>query len=378
MSDMKRIASFDVNHDVLNPGMYISRVDGDVVTYDIRFIKPNTPPYISVEAAHTIEHIFATYARNSRFADSVVYFGPMGCMTGFYLLLRDSVSYEDAILLVREALQFVADFGGDSCDASLIPGVSRIECGNYLSHNLTQARALASDMVKVLAGWNVGMLKYRGLTLIQGAMFVEIEKFLEKRDFKEVCINDFKFYVSDDLVISLTGIGMTNATIATVIAINEFHPTCIINQGTAGGHTEYLHVGDFVVADKSVNININFGSDDDSIPLDNQFKYFDADASLVKKMAEGAAKPDNTGLFTGTIGSGDVFNKDAETINKINAMYGELAEDMETAAVFEVCKHFNVPCAGIRVISNNELTKEAYVRETAHKLQHYVYQCVVD
>ena len=81
MNELKRIASFDVNHDVLEPGMYISRIDGDIVTYDLRFIKPNTPPFMSVDAAHTIEHIFATFVRNSKFASSVVYFGPMGCMT---------------------------------------------------------------------------------------------------------------------------------------------------------------------------------------------------------------------------------------------------------------------------------------------------------
>ena len=86
---MERIASFSVNHDRLHKGMYISRVDGDVVTYDIRMKKPNGGDYLGNGELHTFEHLFATYARNSAYRDSVIYVGPMGCRTGFYLLLRE-------------------------------------------------------------------------------------------------------------------------------------------------------------------------------------------------------------------------------------------------------------------------------------------------
>lgn len=79
---MKRIASFEVDHTCLLPGMYLSRQDGNVVTYDLRFIRPNTPPFLPSAVMHTIEHIFATYVRNSRFGENIVYFGPMGCRTG--------------------------------------------------------------------------------------------------------------------------------------------------------------------------------------------------------------------------------------------------------------------------------------------------------
>ncbi|HBB71587.1 MAG TPA: S-ribosylhomocysteine lyase, partial [Ruminococcus sp.] len=98
---MKTIASFTVDHDKLEKGMYISRIDGDAVTYDIRMKKPNGGDYLSNGALHTFEHLFATYARNSSFSDSVIYVGPMGCRTGFYLILRDSVSKEQAIGLVQ-------------------------------------------------------------------------------------------------------------------------------------------------------------------------------------------------------------------------------------------------------------------------------------
>ena len=87
---MKRIASFEVDHDILTKGMYLSRKDGDVVTYDIRMKVPNAGDYLSDGAMHTFEHLFATYARNSAYSDQVVYVGPMGCRTGFYFLVRDA------------------------------------------------------------------------------------------------------------------------------------------------------------------------------------------------------------------------------------------------------------------------------------------------
>lgn len=152
---MKTIASFTVNHDILEKGMYLSRIDGDVVTYDIRMKKPNGGDYLTNGALHTFEHLFATYARNSRFSDSVIYVGPMGCRTGFYFLLRDSVSQEDAIALVQESFAFLRDFEGE------IPGSKRWECGNYQEHDLPGAKAVAADMLQILAGWRPEQLKYR-------------------------------------------------------------------------------------------------------------------------------------------------------------------------------------------------------------------------
>ena len=151
---MKQIASFTVDHDKLEKGMYVSRIDGDVVTYDIRMKKPNGGDYLSNGALHTFEHLFATYARNSRLTDQVVYVGPMGCRTGFYLLLRDSVSRPEALALVQESFQFIRDFEGE------IPGSKRWECGNYLEHDLPGARAVAADMGEVLKNWNGERMNY--------------------------------------------------------------------------------------------------------------------------------------------------------------------------------------------------------------------------
>lgn len=152
---MKKIASFTVDHDKLEKGMYISRIDGDAVTYDIRMKKPNGGDYLSNGALHTFEHLFATYARNSSFSDNVIYVGPMGCRTGFYLILRDSVSHKEAIDLVKESFRFVAEFSGK------IPGSEKKECGNYLEHDLAGANEVAGDMLKVLENYTVNDLNYK-------------------------------------------------------------------------------------------------------------------------------------------------------------------------------------------------------------------------
>lgn len=150
---MERIKSFEVDHTKIDKGMYISRVDADIVTYDIRMVKPNTPPYLDHDGLHTFEHLFATYARNSQVGDRVVYVGPMGCRTGFYLLTR-GLSHEDAICLVQDSFQFIAEFTGD------IPGATAVECGNYLDHDLAKAKNYAKDMLQVLKGYTPEDLAY--------------------------------------------------------------------------------------------------------------------------------------------------------------------------------------------------------------------------
>ena len=100
---MKKIASFTVNHDTLEKGVYISRIDGDAVTYDIRMKKPNNGSFITPKSLHTIEHLLATFVRNSEFSESIIYAGPMGCRSGFYLIVRDNVSKADVLTLIKNA-----------------------------------------------------------------------------------------------------------------------------------------------------------------------------------------------------------------------------------------------------------------------------------
>ena len=151
---MKKIASFTVNHDTLEKGMYISRIDGDIVTYDIRMKKPNNNDFLENAAMHTFEHLFATYARNTELASNVIYIGPMGCRTGFYFLVRDSITHEQSLKLLQDCFDFVKNFDGE------IPGTKKKECGNYLEHNLQGAKDIATDMCEVLKNWTVEKMTY--------------------------------------------------------------------------------------------------------------------------------------------------------------------------------------------------------------------------
>lgn len=151
---MEKIASFRIDHTILPKGMYISRVDGDIITYDIRTRRPNKEEVMENAAIHTLEHLFATYVRNTKYADDVIYFGPMGCRTGFYFLLRNNVGHRDAIALVKEALKFASEFEGE------IPGSSEKECGNYRDHSLEGAKKEAAAMCEVLENWKSADLYY--------------------------------------------------------------------------------------------------------------------------------------------------------------------------------------------------------------------------
>lgn len=151
---MDKIASFTIDHDVLDKGMYVSRIDGDITTYDLRFIKPNTPPFLGQKTLHTIEHLMATYARNGEYAANVVYFGPMGCRTGFYLIVRD-LAGKESIRLVLDAIEkSIAHTGA-------VPGAEKAECGNYLEHDLEGAREALRDYYNVVKEWTIFKLQYK-------------------------------------------------------------------------------------------------------------------------------------------------------------------------------------------------------------------------
>ena len=151
---MKRIESFCVNHDKLTPGMYLSRIDGDAVTYDVRMVTPNAGVYLENDGIHTFEHLFATYVRNTADSDNILYVGPMGCRTGFYFLVRDGMSREQALSLMRETLRFIAGFEGE------IPGTRPEECGNYREHDLAGAKREAEAMLPVLERWTPAQMEY--------------------------------------------------------------------------------------------------------------------------------------------------------------------------------------------------------------------------
>ena len=150
---MEKIASFTVDHTKLMRGMYISRIDGDVVTYDIRTRRPNVEEVMENGAIHTLEHLFATFVRNSEFKENIIYFGPMGCRTGFYFLTT-GMTHAEALKLTQDALAFIETFDGE------VPGVSAVECGNYRDHDLEGAKKEAADQKEVLKNWTTADMIY--------------------------------------------------------------------------------------------------------------------------------------------------------------------------------------------------------------------------
>ena len=146
---MEKIASFTIDHLRLRPGLYVSRKDRlgaeTVTTFDLRITAPNIEPVMNTAEVHAMEHLGATYLRNDPvWKDRVVYFGPMGCRTGFYLLLAGDLASEDVLPLVADTFRFIRDFSGE------IPGASAKDCGNYLDMNLPMAQFYARRYVSVL------------------------------------------------------------------------------------------------------------------------------------------------------------------------------------------------------------------------------------
>lgn len=157
---MEKIASFTVNHLELLDGVYVSRVDRDedtgctVTTFDLRLTKPNREPVMNTAECHTLEHLGATYLRNSKWSNKVVYFGPMGCRTGFYLVMFGEMTSEDVLPLVIELFEFCRDYQGE------VPGAKASDCGNYLDQNLPMANLLAKRYLDTLYNMDDAHMTY--------------------------------------------------------------------------------------------------------------------------------------------------------------------------------------------------------------------------
>ena len=156
---MEKIASFTVDHIKLRPGVYVSRIDRigaeTVTTFDLRLTAPNLEPVMNTAEVHTIEHLAATFLRNHpQWKDRVIYFGPMGCRTGFYLILAGALTSKDVLPLVKECFAFIADFAGD------VPGASAKDCGNYLDMNLPMANYWGKRYLGMLENITPDRLSY--------------------------------------------------------------------------------------------------------------------------------------------------------------------------------------------------------------------------
>lgn len=152
---MERIASFTVDHTRLLPGLYLSRRDGDIVTLDLRFKRPNTGDLLSNSEMHSTEHLIATLLRNSPQKEAVIYFGPMGCQTGFYFLFDSRLlTLEGAVELLKTVFAQAADYQGE------MPGKSAMECGNYVNLDVDTGKAVCRFYADLIRDWTVEKLSY--------------------------------------------------------------------------------------------------------------------------------------------------------------------------------------------------------------------------
>lgn len=142
----QKIESFKIDHNKLNPGIYVSRTDGDIVTYDLRTRKPNMGDYMDNATMHSVEHMIATYIRSSSIGQDIIYFGPMGCQTGFYLLVRNG-NNDEVLSVLKETLGKVISHDGE------VFGASQIECGNYKNLGIILAKEECRKYLEVLEGY---------------------------------------------------------------------------------------------------------------------------------------------------------------------------------------------------------------------------------
>ena len=153
--EIKKIASFEVDHRYITPGIYISRKDGDITTYDMRTRRPNCGDYMDNITMQSLEHMFATFVRSSEIADDIIYFGPMGCQTGFYLLVRNADD-KKVLEVIESTLEKIINHAGD------VFGASEIECGNYKNLDINSAKTEANLYLDVLKNYGEIDFMYKG------------------------------------------------------------------------------------------------------------------------------------------------------------------------------------------------------------------------
>ena len=219
--------------------------------------------------------------------------------------------------------------------------------------------------------------------LIQGAMDIEVEYFIHNLERKEKhTIAGYEFYTgyihASKVIISKTLVGVVNATTATTIAILTFHPDIVINQGIAGAHKSNIHIGDIIIGEKCCNINAFSMPTKEEGHSSNPFEWEpnkrgeeiqNGNETLINIFKDFFESNYENTIYTGTLGSGDVFNREYDRIMWLQNQFHHLSEDMESIGTYCVCNQFEVPCIGIRIISNNELVNEILDKEQAIQLQ---------
>ena len=224
--------------------------------------------------------------------------------------------------------------------------------------------------------------------IIQGAMYLEIEYLIENMfNFEKIVIGSYEFYKGTinkyPVIIAETKVGTVNAAASTAIAILEFEPLLIVNQGIAGSHSSDIHINDVIIGEKVININafdIPFrkkfeGSNPFEWKIPDWLSNLNLEDDILLEFAKNIEYKEGK-VYCGLIGSGDVWNKEVDRISWIHENYDTLCEDMESIATYTVCNNFNIPCIGIRIISNNEISRERYDRSTSITIQKFIIELV--
>lgn len=224
---------------------------------------------------------------------------------------------------------------------------------------------------------------------IQGAMDIEVDYLLKKmKKVSKEKYMDFPFYEGilegHPVVLCKTGMGILNGTLATVAGIEKYQPDLVLNQGTAGGHMDFVHRGDLLLVQNAVYLNglrmplkgIGEGSNSLEWTFDEDIEPIASDERLMNQILETTSMvpyEDGT-VFVGTIGSGDIYSRETDRIEWIRNQKNNLAEDMETYGVFATCEKYNIPAVGLRIISNHEIYREPFEEKQATNLQKYLVQ----
>jgi len=364
---MDDIASFTIDHELLEPGVYVSRIDQDpntgcfATTFDIRLIAPNREDVLDTAAVHAIEHLGATFLRNNpEWKDRTIYFGPMGCRTGFYLVVFGRIQSREIIPAVQGLCDFIMNFEGK------IPGASPKECGNWSDSDLNLAKkAVARFIENTLSNIDDEHMFYPGEephaiespTGIMAAMDAELDMLAAQIDdpiFTRMSGVEFIEGTIEDkpIVLAKCGVGKVNAALTTQIMIDHFGIENIINTGVAGAVDEDLEPGDIVIADDAAHHDMNakvLGYNQGEIPMANS-SVFKTDPDISEALFEAADISGASEVVTGHIVSGDIFVSDFETKEFIAENFNAKCCDMESAAVAQVCVANNMPFGIIRTI----------------------------
>ena len=347
---MDKIPSFKVNHILLQEGIYVSRVDRvggeDIVTYDIRVYAPSTAPQNIADGAgfHTIEHIGATYFRGNRckFHKDVIYFGPMGCLTGFYLILKGNHPIKEVWDEVKNMFEHVIG-------TETIPGKSKEECGRASYHNLSTAQDIATRYLRIL---------YEGVTQERTQYPIGKVLFLcATKEEERILLSTVPDFLT---AIFCTGIGKVNAAVVAAKMIEDFQPDYVVSFGFAGGMPKtgcptIIEKGSIVCADKVFYHDVWCGSPNKLGQVQGFPAFFKCQVNeeITEFVSMCVTKARYTRMATGSVATGDSFVTRKEDVYKILTIDNNaVCVDMEAAAIAQVCHEKGIKFSAYKVISD--------------------------